>query len=252
MLKMLKLEPDERLLAVSPVNRYKVLGPGRVWLTLRQRQIIRFSVGFRAEMIYFDSVRSADNIPLNVTAQLLYRVNPELFRPDMLHRLPGLDGGGWKSIAQWHTEYVLRLLVGQLPWQSLAAEGAQARLERQLAQTVRERVKMVALEVVSAALVKVALPEGLQQKFVEAQQTQLDAAARAAVLQQYAEIFGPNLAQAMPLILQWELMNSIHKNNPQFLLTSGGLNLGAKVPEPAAANGQPHFPSMYQIQLPLQ
>ncbi len=252
MLQKLKLNPDERVLTVSPVNRYKVLGPGRVWLFLRQKVVTRFSVGFRGNSLVFDNVRSAEDVPLRFTVQLLYRVDPELLKSEMLHRLPGLNSGGWEGVIHWRTEHILRQLISRYAWQQLSQEATLAAVEQTLAQELDRRVKAVGLAVLSAALVKVELPAGLQQSLLEVQQNQLDATARAVILKKYLEVFGPNLAQAMPYIIQWELLNSVKTSNPQVLLTSAGLTPGMRLPEATHANGQAMGSGFYQVQLPLQ
>jgi hypothetical protein len=48
-------------------------------------------------------------------------------------------------------------------------------------------------------------------------------------LKEYAEVFGGDLARAMPYIIQWEMVNLLRKHgNPQVLLTNSGLNLGGQ------------------------
>jgi SPFH domain / Band 7 family len=247
MLRQLKLSPNERVLTVSPINRYKICGPGRVWLSLRQRVVAKIFVGPRGQSLLFEQVRTVEDVPLKIKAQVLVRVDPELFTADTLPKLPGLNDGGWEGVVRWQTEYVLRLIVAQQPWQRLNEETVQQRVERQLTQTLADRLVFVGLRVMSVALVNIELPADLQQTLVDAEQVSIEASGRARVLEQYRQIFGENLARVMPYIVQWELLNTIHKNEPNILLNASNLANSDMPLAFRAGNG-----SRYQIELPLQ
>ncbi len=254
-MRRMKLNPTERVLVVSPVNRYKIKGPGRVWLTPRQRALATLYVGPRGQQITFDHVRSTEDIPLNITVQGLVKVEPEMFRADLLPKLPALNDGGWNGILRWRIEHILRKLIAVHPWQNLAGENTRERIERQLKQTLADRLGFVALSVLSINLVKIEIPSNLQETLIFAQQEQIEARARAKVLKHYLKIFGSNLPQVMPYIIQWELLNTVHKNNPQILLTGAGLSINGAVTEPALAInpvGANNSTPQYQMQLPLQ
>ena len=90
----IKLAPDERVLVESPINRYVVLGPGRIWIKPRQRIITHFQVGLRSELIIIEGVRTVEHMPLSFKIQLLYRPDPDLFSNELLIKLPGLQLGG--------------------------------------------------------------------------------------------------------------------------------------------------------------
>lgn len=240
MIRWTKLNPNERALVESPVNRYKIAGPGRVVLTPRQRIIARLYVGPRANTLEFDQVRTAEEIALGVKVQVIYRVDPELFTDDLLSKLAGLNEGGWQGIIHWQTEYVLRMLVGQYPWRELSKEQTKKRLERQFTQTLAARLKIVGLNVIAVCLIKTTLPANLQTTLIRAEQDSIEAGGRALVLKNYLEIFGDNLPQAMPYIIQWELMNTIHKNNPQILMTATHSPAPPTLSEP-----------VFQLQLPI-
>jgi len=246
MIHWIKLTPLESLLVVSPVNRYRLAGPGWVYLTLRQQALAKIHIGPKGQSLKLSEVRTSDNIPLNLTVQMIYRADPDLFTPDLLPKLPGLNEAGWQGALQWQTEYVLRMLVAHYPWRELSREEVQQRLERQLTQTLADRLKRIGLTVIAGCLVKTELPVQLQKSLIQAEEDIVEAQGRAAVLKSYLEIFGNNLPQVMPYIMQWELLNTIHKNNPQILLTPAALTDKAALLEPNSA--QP----VYQLHLPIQ
>ena len=241
------LNPNERLLIESPVNRYKVVGPGQVLLIPLQRALARFYVGPMGHSFQYSQVRTIEDVSINVTAQIIYRVAPELFSASLLPRVPGLNDGGWQKILHWQTEYVLRMLIAQLPWRELSQEQAQKRLERHLTQTLADRLKMMGLDIVAVYLIKMELPANLQKTLIQAQQDNVEAQGRAKVLKNYLEIFGERLSQAMPYIIQWEMMNTVHKNgDPKILVTNESLSPKVSVP----TNGT--SPPAFQLQWPMQ
>lgn len=253
MLRQLKLPPNDRVLIVSPVNRYKIKGPGRVWLTPRQKVATRLYVGPWGHSLVYEQVRTTENIPLKIKVQLLVQVEPTLFNDDLLPKLPPLNSGGWDGVIRWQTEYVLRQLVAQQSWQRLNQENVQKRVERQLKEALADRLTFVGLRVVNTAFVHIDLPHDLQQSIVAAEQEFIEATGRAKLLEVYRKIFGDNLAQVMPLIVQWELLNSIHQNQPNILLNAPALGNGGngKAMLSLMPGDEPPA-SRYQLGLPLQ
>jgi hypothetical protein len=246
MMRWVKLNPLERLLVVRPVNRYRLAGPGWICLTLRQQGLAKIYIGPKGQSLKFTEVRTSDNIPLALTIQVIYRADPDLFTPDLLPKLPVLNETGWQGALQWQTEYVLRMLVAHYPWRELSREEIQQRLERQLTHTLADRLKGIGLTVIAGCLVKTELPVQLQQSLIQAEEDVVEAQGRVAVLKRYLEIFGANLPQAMPYIMQWELLNTIHRNNPQILLTPAALADKAVLSDPNLL--QP----VYQLRLPVK
>jgi hypothetical protein len=102
------------------------------------------------------------------------------------------------------------------------------------------------LAIIAGCLVNIQLPAQLQQTLIQAEEDTVEAQGRATVLKNYFEIFGNNLPQVMPYIMQWELLNTVHKNNPQILLTQAALADKAALPDPNLV--QP----VYQLRLPVQ
>ena len=248
MIRWERLNPNERLIVESPVNRYKIAGPGWVTLTLRQKIVTRLYVGPRGHSFQFKEVRTAENIPVDVKVQVIYRVDPSLLADELLSRTAGLNDGGWHGSVQWQTEYVLRMLVAQYPWRELNREEVQKRLERHVTQTLADRLKRIGLDIFTVCLVKTELPDGLQKTLLQAEKDTIEAQGRASVLKSYFEIFGASLPTAMPYIVQWELMNTIHKNgDPTVLLTNENLSAQPQLP----MNGITR-PPVFHMQLPLQ
>ena len=243
---MIKLTPSERLLVESGINHYKVVGPGLIWLGPWQRARARLFIGPQGQTVRLNQVRTREEIPVNVTVQVLYRINPDLFSQELLPRLPILNQGGWQGILQWRTESVLRPLLAGYPWQRLNGEEVQQRLERQLTCTLADRLQKIALDIMSVSLVKIELDEDVQRTIIRAERDVIEARGRVMVLKEYFETFGHNLPQVMPHIIQWELLNLLHKNGqPQLLLAMSGLSAQSSAPEAELP------PPVYQIKLPL-
>jgi hypothetical protein len=224
---MVKLNPDERLLIESGTNHYKVVGPGQIWLAPWQRVLTTLYIGPKDQTFQFNEVYTAEEVPVNVIVQMLYRVDPDLFSVVLFPRIPALNEGGWQNILRQQSEYVLRRLLVGYPRCDLRQQAIQQRLERQLTQTLADHLERIALDIISVCLVKIELPADLQETIIQAEQDGIETRGRATVLREYSDIFGQDLSQAMPYIIQWELLNLLHKNgNPQLLLTSSGLSLG--------------------------
>lgn len=243
-----RLNPNQRLVVESPVNRYKLVGPGRVIVQPRQRVMAELYVGPNGQSFQYNAVRTLEEISLDMTVQIIYKVDPDLLTSDLLSRIAGLNDGGWHKILQWQTEYVLRLMVAQYTWRKLNREEIQQRLERHLAQILGDRLKVVGLKIMGVCLVKTELPAGLQHTFIQAEKDAIEAEGRAKVLKSYFEIFGPNLAKVMPHIIQWEVVNAVHKKgDAKALLASDGISL-----KPVLSLNDTAPNRMYQKQLPLQ
>ena len=237
----IKLTPDERVLTESPINRYAVLGPGRVWLKPRQRIIAHLHVGLRSESMVIEGVRTVEHIPLSIKIQLLYRPDPDLFSDELLIKLPRLHGGGWSGALRWHTEYITRLLVAPLSWEVINQESRQKRLERQLKLALSDRLSKIGVRIISLAVINIRLPGKLQRALVEVE-------SRTKVLDKYRAIFGDDLIRAMPYIIQWELLGTLHKNHPHILLNATGQ---AYDEWPVALLPGSKHEAFYQAQLPV-
>jgi len=222
----IKLKSNERLLIEQGVNRYKVVGPGRVWLAPWQRAVIQFTVRPQSQPLHFEEVRTLEHIPLNVKVRVNYQVDLTLFTSDFLPKIPGLQEQGWQNAIQWQTEYVLRQMMANYAWPDLGRQAIQERLERQLALTLADGLQKIGLKVNGVCLVNITLPIGLQNTLLRAEQDCIEATGRARVLQQYFNIFGRQITQVMPHIMQWEYMNLLHKNGKShLLLTHSNLSL---------------------------
>lgn len=221
---MFKLNPNERLVVESGLNRYKVVGPGRIWLAPWQTALTRLYIGPQEMALSFVEIPTGEHIPVDVELRLLYQIDPALFSPALLPQLPRLNEGGWAAILRWRTEYVLRPLIAAYGWRELGQPVIQQRVERHLRQTLTDLVQPVGLSLPAASLVKVGLPAELQQTLLQAERDSLEPLGRAEVLKRYVELFGPDLAEAMPYIVQWEVLNALHKEGHlQILLTDAGL-----------------------------
>ncbi len=246
MTKLMKLAPNERLLIESGINHYKVVGPGLIWLKPWQRSRAKLYIGPTAMTVECNQARAAGDILVNGTIKVIYRINPELFSEALLPRIPGLNDGGWRNIVQWRTEAVVYRLVARYRWRELKQPYLQEQLEEQIGEALGERLKGLGLDVLGITLIKTALNDKLQRTIIRAEQDKIEARGRAAVLKQYFEIFGDSLSGAMPHIIQWELLNTLHKNgNSHLLLGASNLSLGSSLPnvEPA--------PSLFQMRLPV-
>lgn len=243
---MIKLNPNERLLIESGVNRYKLVGPGLIWLKPWQKGLTTFSVAPQVQTLRFEAIHTLEEIPIDVKIQMLYRVDPNLFDDDLLSVIPGLNAGGWQSTLQWQTETTLRRLLAAYNWQKLRSQIIQRRLERHLTKTVADQLNSVGLNLISVHLIKIELPFKLQQVVVQTERDGIEARGRAFVLKEYRDIFGPNLPQAMPHIMQWELLNMLRNNDQsQLLLATSNLSASPSTLE----EGITH--PMFQLNLPL-
>jgi hypothetical protein len=241
---MPKLNPDERLLIESGVNQYRVVGPGLIWLKPWEKMWVKFYIGSQTMTLQFEEVRSQENMPLKIKAELLYQTDPALFTPELLPKIPWLHQGIWQNILRWRTEHLLRQMLTGVTWPELGRPEVQTRLERRLAQTVSANLRVVGLKVVAIYLVRIELPGELQRTLVQAEQDNLAARGRALVLKGYFNIFGQDLARAMPFIVQWELLNSLNKQeNAQWVLANSALALNGSAPNTA-------HPA-YQLALPF-
>lgn len=241
----IKLNPNERLLIEQGINHYKVVGPGRVWLAPWQRPVMQFTIRPQSQPLHFEEVRTLEHIPLNIKVRVNYQVDPTLFTPDFLPKIPGLQEQGWQNAMQWQTEYVLRQMVADYAWPDLGRQAIQERLERQLTLTLADGLQMIGLKVSGVYLVNIMLPIGLQNTLLRAEQDCIEATGRAKVLQQYFNIFGRQITQVMPHIVQWEYMNLLHKNGKShLLLTHSNLSLAG-----SQSDDDPSQPTL-QLQLP--
>jgi regulator of protease activity HflC (stomatin/prohibitin superfamily) len=224
MTRLVKVGPKERLLVESGINHLRLLGPGLIWLKPWQRKRAKLYVGPNPMTINCSKVRVEDDIPVNLTIKVIYQINANLLNDDLLPRVPGLNEGGWHNIVHWRTEAVVRRLLARYRWQQIKEDDVQEQLEQHLRDALIERLKIVALDVIAVTIVSTDLDDQLQRTVVQAEQSEVEARGRATVLKKYFEIFGDSLPQAMPYIIQWELLNMLHKKgNQQLLLTAAGL-----------------------------
>ena len=136
MTQWIKLTPDERLLIESGINRYKVVGPDLVWIMPWQRPCAKLYIGPNFVPVECRNARVSDDVPVNVSLTVTYRVNPDLFTADLLPRLPRLNEGGWRSFVQLRTEAVVRRLLARLPWRELKENAVQTNLETQFSKAL--------------------------------------------------------------------------------------------------------------------
>jgi hypothetical protein len=195
----------------------------------------------RSELIVIEGVRTVEHIPLSIKIQLLYRPDPDLFHDELLIKLPSLHGGGWSGALRWHTEYITRLLVAPISWEVVNQEPRQKRLERQLQLALSDRLSKIGLRIISLAVINIRLPGKLQRALVEVE-------SRTKVLDKYRAIFGENLIRAMPYIIQWELLGTLHKNHPYILLNATGQTHDEW---PVALVPGSKHDALYQAQLPV-
>jgi hypothetical protein len=184
-------------------------------------------------------------MPMNVTIQVLYRVDPALFNDELLPKIPALSIGGWQNLVQWRTEAILRPLLADYIWRSLGQQTNQQRLERCLTQTLADLLKGVGLNISAVCLIKTELPANLQETLIRVERNNVEAQGRATALKVYAEIFGPDLTLAMPQIMQWEWLSVLRKNG------SSAVVLTSEFPFQTYPSESGFTPPVFQMELPL-
>ncbi len=227
MISIKKLKPNERLLIEWGVNNYKIAGPGMVCLWFWQQGTAMFRVDPQTETFQFNEVRTAEDIPVNITVRIVYQVDPLRFTPELMPKIPGLQEQGWRSAVQWQTEHIFRQMLAAYAWSELGSKDRQAQLEWELAQTLTEYLEQIALCVTGVHLIRTALPLNLQKTLVRAEQDGVEAGGRARVLKDYFNTFGGHMSDAMPYIMQWESMNVLHKSGKPHLLLSNSRQAAA-------------------------
>lgn len=245
MLKRMKVSRNKRVL-VRVGRHYQVMGPGKIWLNPRQRVVTTINVEPQERSFTMPKVQTLEKVPLDMTVQVLYRIDPDLFSDDLLHHLQRLNEGGWQMKLRWHFEYVVRQLLADYGWRELDRFEIKQRLERQLTQTLADRLKDIGLNITGIYLIKAELPDDLQRTIIQAEQHEVEARGRATVLKEYFELFGTELSQAMPYVMQWELLNTLHKNggSPQLLMTASSPSLETTLPGSGAS-------PLFRMDLPL-
>jgi hypothetical protein len=241
---MYKLNSDERLLVLSGDSHYKLLGPGlAVVLRPWQQALTKLYLGPQRQPCEFGEVRTVENVPVDIIAEITYQIEPGLFSNDLWPKIPGLNQEeGWKKIIEQQAEYILRQMLAGYSWRKLNQAEIQPRLERQFGQILATCLKGIGLKIMSVCLVKIGLPGALQNTILRAERDAIEPQGRLLVLKQYLDFFGPDMAQAMPYIVQWELLNVMHKKDgQQFLFTDSAISLSQK---PPGGNGkaEPLFP----------
>jgi hypothetical protein len=244
---MHNLNPDERLLIVSGDHHYELLGPDLVVVLPWQKALTKLYLGPQGQSYKFGEVRTVENVPVDLTAEVTYQIDPNLFNDDLWPKIPGLNQEeGWKKILKQRVEHILRQMLSCYNWPKLNQPETQSRLERQLRQTLANCLKGIGLKIISVCLVKVELPGTLQNTILRAERDAIEPQGRLLVLKQYLDLFGPDMAKAMPYIVQWELLNVMHKKDgQQFVFTDSALTLNQK---PRGSNGKAE--PFFQMQLP--
>jgi hypothetical protein len=167
---MIKLSLTERLLVESLFSHYYyVTGPGIIWLKPWERGRLKFDIGPQEQSLTIEQVRTVENIPVDITTELLYQVDPTFLTLDLLPKLPGLYHQGWQKMLKWRTEYSLHQLVAGHSWKALSQEAVRACLERQLTERLAASLELAGLQVTAACLVKVELPDNLQYTIIQAE-----------------------------------------------------------------------------------
>ena len=243
---MHNLNPDERLLIVSGDHHYELLGPGLVVVLPWQEALTKLYLGVQGQSCEFGEVRTVENVPVDITTEVTYQIDPNLFNDGLWPKIPGLNQEeGWKNILKQRAEHILRQMLAGYSWHKLNQPGIQSRLERQFRQILATCLKSIGLKIISVCLVKVELPGTLQNTILRAERDAIEPQGRLLVLKQYLDIFGPDMAKAMPYIVQWELLNVMHKKDgQQFLFTDSALSLNQK----SSGNGSAQ--PVFQMQLP--
>jgi regulator of protease activity HflC (stomatin/prohibitin superfamily) len=240
---MYKLNPDERLLVLSGDHHYELLGPGLVVVLPWQQALTKLYLGPQGQSCELGEVRTVENVPVDITAQVNYQIDPGLFSDDLWSKIPELNQEeGWKKILKRRTEHILRQMLASYSWRKLNQPEIQSRLERQFEQILATCLKSIGLKIISVCLVKIELPGTLQNTILRAERDAIEPQGRLLVLRQYLDLFGPDMAQAMPYIIQWELLNMMHKKDgQQFLFTDSALTLNQK-PRSSDGAAQALFP----------
>jgi len=66
MIRWTLLNPNERLLVETPINHYRVVGPGQVLLVPLQKALARLYVGPMGHSFHYSEVRTAEDVSLNI------------------------------------------------------------------------------------------------------------------------------------------------------------------------------------------
>lgn len=210
-MKWLEINPDERVLIKGRGNNYKIGYPDRVWIGPFSQVLTKFSVGVRSERFRFDNVATANNALINVTVQVLYRVDPDLLNPGTLHLIPGLNDGGWAGILRWRAESVFRRVLGRHQWLDVTrpkTDADETEIETKLRQKLAGYTERVGLQIVGVSFIKTDLPtETLELQW------------RTEMIKTYRDLFNGNMQQALPFI-KWELTNTLQRNGGSHLMMS--------------------------------
>lgn len=223
-MRIVKLDPNDRLLIEYRPNRYKVIGPGHVVIWPWHAVLARLYVGVRGHDFLLKAIRTVENVPLDIHIKTLYLIDPELFTDGLLPKVPILNEKGWVSVLEWRLEHISRSLIATYSWREISKQKVQEQLERLLTQTLAGYMANIGMKVSGVFLIKIELPTDLQNTILQTERDGIEPRGRALVLKEYFEIFGTDLPQVMPYIVQWETLNVLHKNGKaQFLLTHSGL-----------------------------
>ena len=102
------LNPDERLLIVGGDNHYELLGPDLVVVLPWQKALTKLYLGPQGQPCEFGEVRTVENVPVDITAEVTYQIDPNLFNDDVWPKIPGLNQEeGWEKILKQRAEHIL-------------------------------------------------------------------------------------------------------------------------------------------------
>lgn len=85
---MFRLNQDYRILVEVGVNRYKLFGPGLVWLMPWQKILAEIHIAPQVQLLQVNEVQTTELVPVNVSLQVLYRITPENFSDDLARAMP--------------------------------------------------------------------------------------------------------------------------------------------------------------------
>ncbi|MCB0179954.1 MAG: hypothetical protein KDI62_17105 [Anaerolineae bacterium] len=171
-------------------DRYEIKGPGRVFLKPGQKIMTNFHIGPRREIFEIKNVRTVEDVPINFSLDVLYRVSPELIQDDLLFSIANLNQGGWETIVQRSTQHILPKLISTQSWQGLHQPHIQQQIERRLTMTLADQLHLVALNISFAKILGTTLPEELQSAVIQEQKRKLERQSRVENLASYHDTVG--------------------------------------------------------------
>ena len=83
----MNVDLNERILVKRSINQYKLVGPGLVWIKPWEQILVKFRTDPQFYASHVSEVRTVDNIPVDIDVQVLYQVNLNLLKDDLLPRI---------------------------------------------------------------------------------------------------------------------------------------------------------------------